>query len=60
VLILKDLKCTKIVQNEGILWVLPSKDLGAEAWEKAQRGGSGDCARGVRARRPGWSATFKR
>ena len=37
---LKDLECTKIVQNGSILWALLSNDLGAEASENERgRGG---------------------
>jgi len=58
VLILKGLECTETVQDRSILLVLVSKDLGAAAGEKAQRRGSGNCARGVLAKRPSWSAEF--
>jgi hypothetical protein len=36
VFILKELKCTRIVQNGSILWVLLPKDFGEEASENEQ------------------------
>jgi hypothetical protein len=59
VFILKDLDCTKIVQNGSILWVLISKDFGAGASKNEQRRRGRNRERHVLARRSDWSAEFK-
>ena len=59
VLILKDLECTKIVQNASILRALASKGFVAKAAAEELGQEGGHCEWKVLARRPGWSVEFK-
>ena len=59
VFILKELKCTRIVQNGSILWVLILRGFGATASGHEQRREARNLERGVVARMPSWSVEFK-